>query len=295
MKSKIGISLIVLFIATFFFGNAYAKPKKEIGVQLYSVRTLIGGDKYQANHERVFKALAQMGYTYTEAAGYNNGKFYGRTPQEYKSDVESAGLKVLSSHCNKPLSNEELATGDFSESLKWWNQCIAAHKEAGMIFIVNPWIGQQKSLKDLDTYCRYLDAIGKLCNENGVRFGYHNHSYEFQKVEGQVMYDYMLQHTNAKYVFFQMDLYWAVMGQAAPVDYFKKYPNRFSMYHVKDRMEVGQSGMVGYDAIYRNASTAGMEYSIVELEDSNYEILKGLKISIDYLFAAPFVESSYSK
>ena len=56
-----------------------------------------------------------MGYTGVEAANYNNGKFYDRTPQQFKKDVESAGLKVLSSHCTRQLSKEELASGDYSK------------------------------------------------------------------------------------------------------------------------------------------------------------------------------------
>jgi len=294
MKSKFIIAVSLMLLSISFFSDVYAKPKKEIGIQLYSVRELMGGSKYAANHATVLKALADMGYTYTEAAGYDNGKLYGRTPEEYKNDIESAGLKVLSSHCSKALSGEELSSGDFSESLNWWKQCIATHKAAGMKYIVNPWIGPQKSLKDLETYCRYLNAIGKMCKENGISFGYHNHSYEFQKIEGQVMYDYMLKHTDPQYVFFEMDLYWAVMGQAAPVDYFKAYPGRFKMYHVKDRCDIGQSGMVGFDAIYNNAATAGLEYSIVELEVSP-DMLKSLKASSEYLLNAPFVKASYKK
>ena len=74
--------------------------------------------------------LAKMGYTGVEAANYNNGKFYDRTPRQFKKDVESAGMKVLSSHCTSGLSKEELASGDYSKSLEWWNQCIADHKAA---------------------------------------------------------------------------------------------------------------------------------------------------------------------
>lgn len=51
------------------------------------------------------------------------------------------------------------------------------------------------------------------------------------------------------------------MGKASPVDYFHKYPGRFKMLHIKDRREIGQSGMVGFDAIFENAKTAGVETS----------------------------------
>ena len=72
----------------------------------------------------------------------------------------------------------------------------------------------------------------------------------------ELMLDYMLQHTNPEYVFFQMDVYWVVRGQNSPVDYFNKYPGRFTMLHIKDHREIGQSGMVGYDAIFKNTDTA---------------------------------------
>ena len=62
-----------------------------------------------------------------------------------------------------------------------------------------------------------------MCKDAGLSFGYHNHNYEFEKVEGQVMYDYMLEHTNPEYVFFQMDMYWTVRGASSPVEYFKRY------------------------------------------------------------------------
>ena len=92
-----------------------AKPaKKEMAIQLYSARDLIGNaEKYAASHEEVLKALARMGYTAVEAANYKNGLFYGVTPEEFKADVEAAGMTVLSSHTNKKLSEKELKSGDF--------------------------------------------------------------------------------------------------------------------------------------------------------------------------------------
>ena len=236
-----------------------------------------------------------MGYTGVEAANYNDGKFYDRTPQQFKKDVESAGLKVLSSHCTRGLSKEELASGDYSKSLEWWDQCIADHKAAGMKYIVAPWMDVPKTLKDLETYCAYYNEIGKRCKQQGLSFGYHNHAHEFQKVEDKVMYDYMLEHTNPEYVFFQMDLYWVVRGQNSPVDYFNKYPGRFKIFHVKDHREIGQSGMVGFDAIFKNAKTAGVNYLVAEIEGYSMPVEESVEVSLDYLLNAPFVKSSYAK
>ena len=303
MRYKVYFSALlaaVLMFSTNGYADNLAKPKKEVCIQLYSLRTILDGvnkdGKVSESYTKLLKDLADMGYTSVETANYDNGKFYGRTPQQFKEDCEKAGLKVLSAHTNRGLSDQELASGDFTEAMKWWKQCIADHKAAGMEYIVCPWMGVPKTMKDLLTQCKYLNEIGKLCKQSGIKFGYHNHSHEFQKVEGKTMYDVMLENTDPEYVFFEMDVFWTVWGQNSPVNYFKKYPGRFKMFHIKDYREIGQSGMVGYDAIFNNADKAGMENFVVELEQSEApSIVDGVRISIDYLLNADFVKSSYSK
>ena len=303
MRYKVYFSALlaaVLMFSTNSYADNLAKPKKEVCIQLYSLRTILDGvnkdGKVSESYTKLLKDLADMGYTSVETANYDNGKFYGRTPQQFKEDCEKAGLKVLSAHTNRGLSDQELASGDFTEAKKWWKQCIADHKAAGMEYIVCPWMGVPKTMKDLLTQCKYLNEIGKLCKQSGIKFGYHNHSHEFQKVEGKTMYDVMLENTDPEYVFFEMDVFWTVWGQNSPVNYFKKYPGRFKMFHIKDYREIGQSGMVGYDAIFNNADKAGMENFVVELEQSEApSIVDGVRISIDYLLNADFVKSSYSK
>lgn len=274
--------------------------KKDICLQLYSLRDIINDmnkdGKAQPEWTAILGRVASWGYTSVEAASYNQekGTFYGRKAKDFKKDIEAAGLTVLSSHVGHGLTAEELASGDYSAELKWWKKCISDHKAAGMKYIVNPAIGGQKSLKDLDTYCKYLNDVGKMCKEEGIKFGYHNHNYEFEKVDGKVMYDYMIEHTNPDYVFFQMDLYWVVRGAASPVEYFNRYPGRFNMFHVKDHKEIGQSGMVGFDAIFRNAKTAGVEYIVAEIEDYSMPVEKSVEKSAKYLLRSRFVKASYA-
>lgn len=303
MKTKTIVSIIaasVIAVSCCQTGNTCTNGgvKKDIAVQLYSVRSLIGAFGNEASdYKPLLDTLAAMGYTAIEAASYADGKLYGTDPAQFKADVEAAGLEVLSSHCNKYLSEKEIKTGDYSESLKWWDQCIAAHKAAGMKYLVMPYLGVPSTIKELQAYCDYFNQVGKKCKENGISFGYHNHAHEFQKVEDkEVMYDYMLQHTDPEYVFFEMDVYWTVIGKASPVDYFKKYPGRFRVLHIKDEREIGQSGMVGFDAIFNNAKTAGVEKIVVEVERYSYDdVARSIRESIDYLKAAPFVPASYGK
>lgn len=137
--------------------------------------------------------------------------------------------------------------------------------------------------------CEYINAICKKCKDAGLRFGYHNHSKEFLKVEGTTMLDELLAKTDPENVFFEMDVYWAVMAGVSPVEYMKKYPGRFPMLHIKDKYEIGQSGMVGFEPIFRNMKTAGTEsFTCIEVEDRSFEssrekVLDSLRLSKRYM------------
>ena len=287
MKRIIAISMLLLGLVS------CQAAKKEIGVQLYSVRQIMNAKNYTEKQAEVLGALGKMGYTAVEAASFADGKFYGVSPEQFKADVEAAGMKVVSSHTNRRLTAEEYKSGDLTKALEWWKEAIPAHKAAGMKYIVIP-SGAPANLADLKVFCDYLNEVGKLCAAEGIKFGYHNHHQEFQVLDGKVMYDFMLENTDPAYVFFQMDVYWAVVGKAAPVEYFKKYPGRFTLLHIKDLREVGQSGMVGFDAIFNNFGIAGTKGYIVEMEASSYDdILRTCRESVDYLKAAKFVKASY--
>ena len=275
-----------------------ALPKKEMALQLYSIREVIGSpEAYAKNHVEVFQKLAAWGYTAVEAASYDQGKgtFYGVTPQQFRADCEAAGLKALSSHATRGLNAEELKNHDFTEALKWWDKAIADHKAAGMSYIVTPGWGVPKTLQEAQTMCDYANAIGQKCRAAGLLYGYHTHSHEFQKVEGTPWIDYMMQHIYADNMFWQMDTYWCVMAQQSPVMYFKKYPGRFTMLHIKDLYELGQSGMLGFDAIFQHAATAGLRDYVVEMEgtDGTIDIMEGVRRCAEFLRQSKFVKKSY--
>ena len=293
-----GVSMTLAACSTQPQVTEMVTPKKDIGLQLYSIRQLIGSNEsFAANQEKVLADLAAMGYTTVEAANYGNGKIYGLAPEEFKACVEKAGLKALSTHASRSLSAEELKAGAANEeTMKWWDECIAAHKAAGVEYIVNPWQNVPETLKDLKVWCDYHNAVGKKCAEAGLKFGYHNHSHEFQKVEDKVMIDFMIENTDPQYVFFELDVYWTVMGKASPVEYFKKYPGRFKLLHIKDHKEIGQSGMVGFDAIFKNAELAGVEHIVVEAEAyESADMMDGVRLCANYLLNADFVKAAYTK
>ncbi|MCR5709298.1 MAG: sugar phosphate isomerase/epimerase [Bacteroidales bacterium] len=256
-----------------------------MAVQLYSVRQLIGTPElFARNHAYVLSRLSEMGYTASEAASYEDGRFSGLAPEEFGRILREAGLPLISSHTTRPLAPQELASGDFSRALAWWDTCIKAHLAAGIPYLVMSWSQPLETKAELATMAAYLDAIGKKCREAGLRFGYHSHSHEFRKVDDTTMMDYFISHTDPENVFFEMDVYWAVIGGASPVEYMQKYPGRFELLHIKDKHEIGQSGMVGFDAIFRNMPKAGTRAIVVEMEEaSSPNILKGLRESALYL------------
>lgn len=263
------------------------KPKKEINLQLYSLR-----DDIQANYQATIDSVAKIGYTGIEAAGYNEGKFYGMAPADFKKSIEDAGLQVLSSHTTRPLADKPADT-KWDEVWAWWDTTIQAHKDAGMKYIVAPWMLTPKTLADLQAYCDYYNQIGEKCNAAGIRFGYHNHAFEFTEVEGEIIYDYMLKNTDPAKVFFQMDVYWVVEGGKDPVEYFNAYPGRFELLHIKDETELGKSGKVNFENIFNNIDKSGAKHLVVEVERYTGTPFEGVRESYDYLNNASFVKDSY--
>lgn len=264
--------------------------KKEIYLQLYSVR-----EDIKTTYQATIDSIAKMGYTGIEAAGYEDGKFYGMSPVDFKKSIEKANMSVLSSHAGYSLANPDTKNTDWNKTWAWWDTAIQAHKAAGMKYLVLPWIPTPSTLCDLQTYCDYFNQIGAKCNAAGIRFGYHNHSFEFKEVEGQIIYDYMLKNTDPDKVFFQMDVYWVTEGGRNPIEYFNAYPNRFELLHIKDETELGRSGNIHFKNIFNHIDKSGVKYLIVEVEKYTGKPLDAIKESYHYLNNADFVKDSYSK
>ena len=260
-------------------------PKKEMGVQLYSARKLIGTPElFAKNHKYVLSRLSQMGYTSAEAISYEDGRFSGLTPELFRKTLDDAGLELMSSHVTHTLSDEQLDSGDFSEEMEWWDRCIEAHVKAGIPHLVMSYGQPMSSICHLKTMAKYLNTIGRKCTEAGIRFGYHNHNHEFTTVEGTVMLDYLISNTDPDHVFFQMDVYWTVDGGASPVEYIERYPGRFRLIHIKDKHEVGKSGIIDFHEVFGNFEKASTEAFIVEMEyPSSSNVLKGLRESALYI------------
>jgi len=280
----IRFSQLLMLVAVVVLNACSTAPsKKEIGLQLWSLR-----DDMKKDVPGTIQKVGEMGFTFIEAAGYSNGQFYDMEPLAFKKLLNDNGLAFTSSHTGKALPEAD----QWDETMQWWDTCIDAHKTAGVQYLVQPFMDAKGygSLEDLKRYCDYFNAVGEKCRQNGIRFGYHNHDGEFEDVDGVVRYDYMLRNTDPEKVFFQLDLYWIMKGEKLATEYFKNYPGRFALWHVKDEKELGQSGTMDFAASFNNAKLAGMEHYIIEVERYNYEPLESVKKSIDFLLAAEYVK-----
>ncbi|RIV50885.1 sugar phosphate isomerase/epimerase [Flagellimonas taeanensis] len=233
------------------------------GLALYTVRDNMGKDA-----KGTLEKVEEAGYAYVEAAGYNDGKFYGMTPEDFKAYLESLGLKPVSTHQG-------------TVTLENADEQIAAVKAAGFEYFTIPvppmgmftfdpearTMGMKGTVEDL---AEVLTELGKKCEAAGLKLLYHNHDFEFkQNAEGEVTIDYLLENTDPKYVNFQMDLYWVTKAGADPVAYFKKYPGRFKSWHVKDMDDEGKFAPVGeghidFGRILEEKETSGMKKYFVE-------------------------------
>jgi len=289
LKSTVKKSFTIITLAVFVVGGMVSctpqKPaKKDVGIQLYSVR-----DDMKTDAKGTVEKVGAMGYTFVEAAGYGDGKFYEMEPADFKALVEANGMTFFASHTGQDLPDSI----KWDETMAWWDTCIAAHKTAGVSYIVQPWMGHDgyTSLAGLKKYCDYFNAVGEKCNAAGIRFGYHNHDAEFKDLEGQVIYDFMLQNTDPAKVMFQIDLYWITVGGKNPVDYFNAYPGRFELWHVKDKAELGgKDTKIDFKPIFENAEKSGMKKIIVEVEEYNFTPIESIQKSLEFLQNAEYVK-----
>jgi len=264
-------------------GKAAAAPAKHIGLQLYSLREMVKDDGIQA----VLDAVAKMGYTHVETAGYDDGKMYGLEPADFKKRCTDLGLKCTSSHLSQSFSKDKEA-----EIMAWWDKAIEAHNKLGVKYMVQPWmpVNNDTTLDDIKMYCDYFTSVGYKTAAASIAFGYHNHDFEFKKIDDQLIYDFMLENVSENHVFFQLDVYWCQVGGYDPVEYLKKYPSQFKNIHIKDEKEIGASGMMDFKPIFEQMKANNIKDWYVEVEKyTNNNPVESVQESIDFLKNADYV------
>lgn len=255
---------------------AAGKPQFSLGLQLYTLR-----DTFPQDPKGVLQKVAGFGYKELEAFGYGDSKIFGLPYAEFCSYAKSLGMKVVSGHYGL-----DKIKGDT------WKKAVEDAKNGGQPYMVVPYINEpdRKTLDDYKRICADLNAAGEVCNKNGIRFGYHNHAFEFQPLEGQIPYDLMLKELNPKNVGMEMDLFWVVNAGHDPAKYFEKYPGRFEQWHVKDmdkadkmrNADVG-TGTIDFKALFAKAKQSGLKHFYVEQESYPAAPIASVEASAKYL------------
>ncbi len=228
-----------------FGSHLLAAPKNVVmGIQLYSVRADMDKDP-----EATLKLLAAMGYKNVEHANYHDGKFYGYAPAEFKKMLDDLGLSMHSGHTRLGAEDWNRTTRDFTDT---WKQTIADAAIVGQQYVISPWLDDQyrKSYDDLRTYMGVFNKNGELCRKAGMKFGYHNHNFEFStKLENKTLYEIILENTDPNLVAQQIDIGNMYGAGGRAMDLIKKYPGRFELMHVKDEIRsTAPDNMDGYES-----------------------------------------------
>jgi sugar phosphate isomerase/epimerase len=221
------------------------------------------------------KKIAALGIKQIETARSNKGHYYGLTPKEMKQACKDLGMTLRSGHVH--IDDK-------------WKQTMDEAAESGQEYVIcstMPTSGQT-----IDNYKKVADTFNKAgeeCKKSGLKFGYHNHEYEYDSQNGQVLYDVLLDNTQADLVHMELDLGWVIVAGKNPLDYFNKYPGRFPLWHLKDMdlvkkhsVEFGK-GKLDILTMLKNSKQSGLQYIFVEQEEYASTPFESMQHNMDYL------------
>ena len=273
-KNVVRIIMLAFLISTSYFVTAQDKFG---GLALYTVR-----DAMEKNPKKTLQAVSDAGYSYIEAAGYKDGKFYGFSPKEFKAHLASLELIPLSTH-QSSVSLENAASMMADVKAAGFEYFVVPVPPMGLFINDDNGMNMKGGVENLATI---LTTLGKQARALDLKLLCHNHDFEFIKdASGFVVIDYLLENCDPKYVNFQMDLHWVTKAKADPLAYFEKYPGRFKLWHVKDMDSQGRfapvgNGIIDFGRILNEKEQSGMQAYFVEQDETfAMEPLEAIKVS----------------
>jgi sugar phosphate isomerase/epimerase len=260
----------------FLLANPYGKP---IGLQLYTLR-----DQLEKDVTGTLKQVAALGYKDVEIYS-----LYGKAPAEFSQILKDNGITASSGHYLLP-------------SLKTnWQKQLDDATTLGLQYMVLA-ILDPKDRQDFDDFKRLAELVnktGEATKKAGIQFCYHNHNFEFKEYGETTAYEYLLKTLDPNLVKFEMDCFWVTHAGQDPVTYFKKYPGRFPLLHIKDMKDKPAStqeldakmglfapvghGTIEWTRIFKAAREGGMEHYYVEQDYCEQPPLEAVKMSYDFL------------
>ena len=225
---------------------------RKIGIQLYTVR-----EAAKKDFIGTLKEIAAIGY-----AGIEGGGAMGDlTPRELRKVLDDLGLNFMSGHVNMDQIKGGL------------EQLIDAYVTLGAKYIGLSYIGEEwrKTAHDWQRAARAMEKAAMLCQKSDLTFFYHNHAFEFEKLDGKYGFDILFDAADPSLVASEMDVYWVTKGGEDPVAYLNKYAGRVPLVHIKDMtkddsktFEIIGEGRLDFDAIFAAGDKAGADWYLVE-------------------------------
>jgi sugar phosphate isomerase/epimerase len=255
-----------------FLPASAATRVKNTGIQLYTVRK-----EMLADATGTLKQLAKIGFKELESARSEKGNYYGLSPKEIKKITADLGMKLRSGHIHVD---------------KDWEKSIEQAVETGQDYLISAVLPSQgQTIAHYQESADAFNKLGEACKKANLSFGYHNHESEFEKVDGQILYDILLDRSDPSLVKMEMDLGWVVAAGHDPLQYFSKYPGRFPLWHLKDMdttkkqsTEFGK-GQVNIKELLQHSKQSGMKHFFLEQEEYAHTALESAQFDFTYLSA----------
>ncbi len=271
--------------ATLPLRSAFATSLTAIGVQLYTVRSIVEKDP-----EATLKALDEIGYREAEATSGNLDKIWAA--------LKMTRLRPVSVHIDNALFKPE--------NHEKFSSTVADMKTRGFSYAVYPYV--PPALRHgVDTFKELADTLnraGAECKKAGLKLCYHNHAFEYQEFGSQFGLEIMMAALDKSLVGLELDAFWASVGGHDPVELLKKYSGRVDLLHIKDKAEgtpvqynesvpktafkEAGKGVIEWPKVLRAAHAAGVKHYFVEQDQTPGNPIDSLRTSFEYLHGLKF-------
>ena len=272
-------SFVTTSIAVSTSAASYGRTLSVIGVQLYTVRSVLPEKPLET-----LKALDEIGYREAEVIQDNMDKIWPALKQ--------TSLKPVSLH---------LGTNLFTREQEKLPPALADAKQRGFEYVVCPYIAPQDrgGPEVIKKLAETLNKAGEICQKEGLQLCYHNHAFEFQPSGNGILLDVLMQTADPQLVHLELDIMWSTVAGVDPVTVLKKYGDRIALMHLKNVApgvpkrynemvpktafrEVG-NGVVDVPSVLKAASDAGVKHFFVEQDQTPGDPVDSLRKSFEYL------------
>jgi sugar phosphate isomerase/epimerase len=245
------------------------KGRVPLGLQLYSLREMANKD-----FPGVIEAAARMDFDGVEFAGY-----FDTSAKDLRKMLDDAGLKCCGTH----TAMDTLLGDNFQRTVDY-------NKEIGNKYLIVPWLPEEKlntKKAGLETAALF-NELDEKAGEQNMRVGYHNHTFEFKKVDGVYLFDIFYGSTNDSVVM-QLDTGHALHGGANPAAIIQKYPGRAETVHLKEYSATDEKALIGegdmdWETLFAACETVGgTKWYIMEQERYPVSPMESVERCMAYL------------